>query len=442
MAEVTELLTKFSFEGSTQPLDNFNKGLGDAIKGLTAFATASFGALAGFGAWADSILKSIDPLEQMSRRTGIAIEDIQELGFASSVSGGSIEGMTASLEGLTERIGEAVSLGTGEGVAIFEHLGIDIEDASGKAKNAGVIFDELRQKIVEMELDETQTLSIARKLGMTPDAVQLLRATNDEMATMRERSRELGIITTEQGDAVASYNDSLTIMNTAFDGLKRNIAVGFAPELQKLAERFTDLIMTNREWLSEGIVAGINALVGFAKAFTNVASVIFKALGALLEFKPVLYGVIALGGLLAVAFAPVTVITAGLIAVILLVDDLITAFSGGKSVIGDFFMDFGINLKYVGDFLNEIWNVLKAIFTLDLGYLGDLLSFGADKLTGLFTVDQAIAPPSSNVDNRAVTQNITQNITSTDPERTGQIATEGIQRQMRDASVEIGNGGL
>lgn len=445
MAEVTEVVTKFSFQGSTDPLGKYNKQLGSAIKGLTAFATATYGALTGLTFWANSILDSIDPLAQLSRQTGIAVEAIQELGFASSVNGGSLDLMSAGLERLNARIGEAKVLGTGEGVEIFKTLGIDIEDAEGRAKSAEVVFDELRQSIVAMDLSQQEVGSIAEKLGLDPSAVQLLMKTNAEMAELRERSREFGILTQEQTDTVADYNDSLTMMNRAMDGLKQQIAVGFAPQLTKLTESFTDLIVVNREFLSSVITDGITILIGFGKAFFNVGKAIFEVIAALLEFKPILYATIVGVTALMVSFFPITSIVAGVVGLILVVDDLLTALSGGKSVIGDFFKSFGVNLEVVGNSLRWVYDLLKSILTLNFGAIGKLMGrafFHYKGGAGDISPSEQLGGGSSNVDNRQVNQDISIDIKTADPIEAGRAVEESLQKQMNDAQAQTGHGGL
>jgi hypothetical protein len=443
MAEVTEVVTKFSFTGSTAPLGKYNEQLAGAIKGLGAFAAASTAAVAGAALWANSIFQAIDPLEQLSRRIGVNIEAIQELGFAASVNGGSIEGMSASLEGLTERIGEAAALGTGEGVAIFEKLGIDIEDANGQAKAANVIFDELRQRIVELDLDETQTLSIARKLGMTPDAVQLLLKTNQEMAGLRERARDLGIVVGgDAADAVADYNDNVTIMNHALTGLKREIAIGFLPKMSEMVTGFTELIAVNRDLISDIVSRTITAITGVAKAFFNVGMAVFDVISALMKFEPVMWAAITVAGILMVQFMPITSIVALVTTLVLVIDDLLVALTGGKSVIGDFFKSFGLNLEYVGNTLMWVFDLFKSILNLDFGMIGNLMT-----KTVAFNYNDAVRADfqgrgGDTVNNRNVSQDIKIDIRAADPTSAGRAVQDSLQRQLNDADAQTGGGGL
>ena len=443
MAEVTEVVTKFSFKGSLSPLGKYNKQLGSAIKGLGAFTAATNAALAGLGLWAGRILDSVDPIAQLNRETGISVENIQELSFASSVNGGSVEKMQASLKKLGAVVGE-VAMGTGMGKLVFEEYGISVKDAEGKIKDGGVVFDELRQKIVELGLSKSQVQGIAKKLGLDPSTVQLLLKTNQEMDALRERTRELGVLTKEQIDATADYNDSLTTMHRGLDGLKREIAVGFAPQLQKLAEGFTDLIVANREWLVEGISGGIKAMAAFSKAVFNVLKPIGKVIAKIWEFKELRPIIVALGIAIAVAFSPITKTQIAIAALILLLEDLFTAFDGGESIIADFFSQFGIDLSKAGEKLDEFIEKNKILLNiLTFGRFGRDFNAQPDAFTrvpeGAFG---AVGNSTSNVDNRTVNQSIDVKVTAPDPQGAGIAVGESLQKQMNDVWAQAGNGGL
>lgn len=305
------------------------------------------------------------------------------------------------------------------------------------------MFDELRQKIDALGLDKAQVQGIAKKLGLDPSTVQLLMKTNQEMDELTQRSKDFGHLTLEQIDATADYNDSLTTMNTAMDRVKQQIAVGFAPQLTNLSGAFTDLIVTNREWISDVVSDGITILIGFGKAMWNVGSIIVDVIGFFLQFKPVLAGVTVAVGVLMATFLPITSIVALVVGLILVVDDLFTAFTGGKSVIGDFFKSFGLDLKFVGDYLTWVWDVLKAIFSLDFGALGKLGKTAFKKVVGVFSQDeQTGGGATNNTDNRQVNQAINIDIKTADPESAGRAVQDGLQKQLNDAQAQTGHGGI
>ena len=65
MAIVNEVITQFSFEGSTQPLVNYNSSLGKSIGLLASMSAAIVGAAGAMAAFVTSTTQSIDPMIQV-----------------------------------------------------------------------------------------------------------------------------------------------------------------------------------------------------------------------------------------------------------------------------------------------------------------------------------------------------------------------------------------
>lgn len=446
MAVVNEVVTKFSFTGSTAPLGKFNKGLASSVKRLGALAAATGVVIGGFRLWANSVLKTIDPIAQLNRETGVSVKAIQALSFAASVNGGSAEGMRASLKKLGSVIGEA-SIGLGLGKVIFEEYGLSVFDASGKVKDAGTIFEELRQKVVELDLDLAQVQGIAKKLGLDPATVQLLTKTNEQMAELSAESERLGELTTAQVNAAADYNDSLTRLGKSMGFVKSLVAVGLAPAMKDLNLGFTSFIEKNRDQIVKVATATVNIFLKLGEAIgrlirfiTGIISFIVKLVKSSTALQVAL---LAVAGILAIMFFPLIKGKLILSAVFLIFDDLITLFEGGDSVIGRLFGGLVDYLTIAKEFLADIFNTIKGIFTFDLGVIGGLLSGGLSAVSGLFSVSQPTAGATSNTtNNRSVSQDVQVNITATDPIATGRAVTDNLQKQMNDANAQVGNGGL
>lgn len=365
MAQVIqELTTRFTFAGNLGKLDDFNAGLGKAITALGAVAAAAGAAGGALFAFVSSTAASLDPMVQLSRETGVAMENIQTLGFAASQSGSSAEALQSSLLGLSERLGEAVN-GGGEGVEVFKQLGVQIRDSTGQVRNVDAVLDDLRRNMGS--LSSAERISVAGKLGIDASLVQLLSSTDEQIAGLTARARELGVVTTEQGDAAAAFNDSLTVLRYGMDAIRNSIAVGFAPQMQELVERFVDFLSANRELLENGINAVADGLIVLLDMFGRLAPFIAAAAGA---FTLVALASGGFAAILAALVSPVVLIAAGIAALLLVVDDLIVAFEGGDSVIADFFENFfGIDIQpilisIVTAFDDMIDGIMKAFVPL------------------------------------------------------------------------------
>ena len=113
MSAINEIVTRFSFVGSLDPQTSFNQNLGSSIKLLAGVSTAIVGAAAGFTAWTISVTETIDPMVQLARETDVTIAKQQELGFAASQNGSSLNAVQSSISELTKRAGEFARTGGG-----------------------------------------------------------------------------------------------------------------------------------------------------------------------------------------------------------------------------------------------------------------------------------------------------------------------------------------
>ena len=379
MAVVNEVVTRFSFQGDLRPQREFNTGLDSSIKllaGVAAGITATSGAMF---AWANSVFNTIDPMVQLSRETGVALESIQELGYAASVNGSSLDAVSASVREMTKRIGEFEQLGTGPAKEVVENLGISFRDANGEIKAADQVMLELTDTMAGMR--ESERMNVLDKLGIDPSMIQLLSLTSEEVEGLRARAQRLGVVTQEQGDAVASYNDSLTTLRFGMQGIQNMVAVGFAPMMGDLVDRFVnlleanqDLIMNGLNWLGEVVASTMGMLERMWPIFAAVAA----------GFAIAKVAAIGFGGVMSIILSPFVLWTAAILGAILIVDDLIVAFQGGESVIADFFESFfGIDIRPA---LQAIVAVVKETVALVI----EVFSPAVDAIESMFKAVAAI----------------------------------------------------
>ena len=379
MAVVNEVVTRFSFQGDLRPQREFNTGLDSSIKllaGVAAGITAASGAMF---AWANSVFNTIDPMVQLSRETGVALESIQELGYAASVNGSSLDAVSASVREMTKRIGEFEQLGTGPAKEVVENLGISFRDANGEIKAADQVMLELTDTMAGMR--ESERMNVLDKLGIDPSMIQLLSLTSEEVEGLRARAQRLGVVTQEQGGAVASYNDSLTTLRFGMQGIQNMVAVGFAPMMGDLVDRFVnlleanqDLIMNGLNWLGEVVASTMGMLERMWPIFAAVAA----------GFAIAKVAAIGFGGVMSIILSPVVLWTAAILGAILIVDDLIVAFQGGESVIADFFESFfGIDIRPA---LQAIVAVVKETVALVI----EVFSPAVDAIESMFKAVAAI----------------------------------------------------
>lgn len=490
MAVVSELVSKFSFIGSLTPQKEFNSNLKLSV-GLLAGAAAGLAAAAGgFFAWTASVLDTIDPIAQLNRETGVAIENIQTLGYVATVSGSSSDAMSASLAALSKSTGDAAR-GIGRGKKAFEDLGISVTDSAGKVKTADVVLEELRQRFDTLGTSMGEQKSIIASLGIDASLIQTLNLTSAEMETLTQKALGLGVVTKEQADNAAEFNDSLATLKFGLSSIQNAVAVGFAPAMTDLTDRFVGFLEANQDVIRDGLTwlgEVLQATMGFLE---RMAPIILAVAAAFVVWQLATGGLVAIMGVL---LSPVVLITAGIVALLLIIDDLIVAFNGGQSVIRDFFMEFlGFDIVPImqgivdafawmistvsalldpwfaalGGLFSAVISVFKGDFTGALDDLkGAFASFGQFVLgivSGLLpdwvlkyigseegppaglSPNDAVAVGGGGVNNTSSTSTIDQqvqiNISSNDPKQAGAAVADSLQEQLRNAKTQANRGG-
>lgn len=472
MAVVTELVTEFKFNGSTAPLKDFNAGLDSAIGFLTKTVAAVAAVGVAIDAFVIATLHGVESTIQLSKTTGIGIEKIQELGYAASVSGSSVEAMNSTLSSLNQKIGNAAWKGDEN----FARLGISVRGANGQIKKADQVLDDIGARFRSLKFSMQEKQNFASALGIDPSLVQLLSKTSGEVALLREKARSLGVVTEAQAEEVEKFNASITTLKFGMSSLQTQVAIGLAPAIKELAEYFTDLLATNKEL----IVDGIKEIVKWFGYFFEMLGRIWPWLVAVgVAFVAVKIAALGLSGVLAILFSPVVLITAAIVAAVLIVDDLIVAFRGGKSVIRDFFLEFfqwdirpalqaivdafkwvvsviwesfkGF-FKYIND---SLWGIIDGIKNVGSA-IGDFFGIGDTEVNQTKNVIVQPTPLSqqaynikpgqasnaiSTVKNNSVQQSVTVNIQSSDPDAAGRAVQDSLNEQLEYADIQFEKGG-
>ena len=424
MAQVTELITAFKFEGDTKPLKMFNTQMSDAI-GLIAKSTALFAAGAvALNAFVVSTLAEADALGQLSNELGVAVEEIQKLGFVASVNGSDVNSLTQSLEGLNEKIGEAAI----QGNETFNRLGVNIRKANGEIKSADQVLLEIGNRFKELNLSTAEQSRILAELQINKNLAQTLRLSANELNALRNEAEAFGLVTEEQTKQIIEFNDSLTKAKFGADALRKQIAISLAPQISSLSKDFIEFLKANKEVIGKGVgklFKVLNAGVGS----------IFRVSGAIVDLIDNTIGlktatVLLAGAVLALnrsfLLSPLGLTIAGLTTLFLAVDDLIVAFQGGQSVIKDFFEDsFGIDIvQKITNLINKLKEFANFVtnneLTRFIGIGGDIFPTNSDRL---------VAPQTNNNQSSVVTQNITQNITTDNPQVAGEVAAQSMKRE-------------
>jgi len=195
------------------------------MQGAVNVAKLAIGALAGavsVGMLASLVKGAVDAadnLRDMSQQTGIAIEELNGLGFAAGQAGGSLETMVSAAGKLNKSVEDAAKGGKETGAA-FKALGIDVLDAQGNLKKADVVMAEVADQFAKYE-DGPEKAALAMVLFSKAgaDMIPLLNDGGDALRENTEYAKKYSGMTTELADMSDEFNDimgKLTVQQNSF----------------------------------------------------------------------------------------------------------------------------------------------------------------------------------------------------------------------------------
>jgi hypothetical protein len=281
-----------------------------------------------------------------SRELSISTEDVQRWGFIAQHAGLEADSLNFALS----RMQREAFKNSGR----FAAMGINVRDSSGRIKNASVLFEETGLALANIR-DPAERAARAQQI-FGRSARTLLPIFSEGAGGITElsaRFRQLGGGLTDDviGQAREAHG-AMVDFDLATTGLKGTLVGLILPALRTVVG-----------WLTQ--------FAGWLKTlFANSAAV-----------HTILIMLGAAAAILVVSFAPliatVVGIVAGLAALYLIVQDVITAFEGGDSVLGPFIEKLlhtlGIqgSLKEIGE---QLWATIKKVGAAFLEWGGYFLS--------------------------------------------------------------------
>jgi len=263
-------------QAASRRLQAFGAGLRNLGMGMMA---AGAGIVAPLLASAKSFANMGDQLDKMSKRTGISVESLSELGYAAQLSGANLESVENGVRRMQRTIADAAD-GTALATDALARLGLSAEQLMA-------LSPEEQFSVIAKRLNEIgdPTMKAAAAMAILGRSGTALLPMMEEMAETRAEARKLGLVMSgEDAKAAAKLNDAMDRMRASLRFLAATVGSALAPLLTELADKVAELVGPLRKWLSENRGLVISALkigavvLGIGAAFVALGSIV-SALG-------------------------------------------------------------------------------------------------------------------------------------------------------------------
>lgn len=209
---------------------------GFALSGLAGIGLSATAAAAAIGASVRAAADYGDQLDNMSQRTGVAVEELSRLQYAAKLSDTSTEALGKGIGNLSKLMVGAASGGEESG-KLFERFGISLRNADGTMRSTTEVLYDLSDVFTAMP-DGPEKTALAmeffgKKLGS--ELIPLLNQGSAGLREMGDEAERLGLVlNAEQAKAAADFNDQLDRLGQLSRGIGMSLGSVLIPWLNKM----------------------------------------------------------------------------------------------------------------------------------------------------------------------------------------------------------------
>lgn len=244
LADLVISLTAETAQFRTQ-MERASKVANDNFTRMTNAAKMAGGAIAAFFAIRDALyfvkstIDAADALDNLSQKTGIAVDELSRLQYAAKINEVSAEDLNSGLAKLARSVGEA-GKGTGDAAKAFTAMGVNIKDANGNLRSSTDILYDVADAFSSYREGIEKTNLAQAIFGKSGDAyVNLLTQGRDGIKKLGDEAQKLGaVITPQAAKQAAEFNDNLDRMAALSKGAAISLGNVLLPTLNKLANEF------------------------------------------------------------------------------------------------------------------------------------------------------------------------------------------------------------
>jgi hypothetical protein len=284
MAEARIRIT--ATDETRQAFDSVRSSLDKVKQSADGFRTALgrgglLGAAAGLSAvlvtQTRSVINLADSLDDLSQRSGVAVEALSKLRVAPELADVSIEQLTTGLKEFNQSLVEA-SDQSSRAAQVFRALGVDISGNTEQSlSNTAAAFARLE----DGALKSTLATQLFGRQGLA--FIPLLNTGSEGLAKAAAQAEKLGVvISSDFARQAGEFNDNLARLKTSVTGLGLAIANPLLPKVNSLAEALLKLreggagaqkVLDDTTAASARLIARLTAFRGGGPAFEALANI-------------------------------------------------------------------------------------------------------------------------------------------------------------------------
>lgn len=362
MAYITELL---GFIGLDVDDESFQKAEGEisdvigVLGGLITIAASAATAVTGAAfAMVNSYAETATEVDRLTKRLNVNAEAFQAAAYAAKSFGIEQDQLADGMKELSMRAGEFALTGEGSFKDVAGQLGLTREQVKSYGNDVNGLFNLVRDKLAAVQ-NQGQRQFLADALfggGLADVGGEFFSQTSAGIAALQKQAQESGIvISQEQIDMAREYTREMDYLQARIKGLWNIVAGNLLPIFTRITKEIKEFLDLHGDDIVNGLTVAIKGLIEALK-YLGIAAAIampyligaaaisgWAKLISLVTTVTTSFTALRFAALLAWAAAAVGPVLVGsaILALILIVQDLYTYFTGGDSVTGLIVDEFG-----------------------------------------------------------------------------------------------------
>ncbi len=213
--------------------------------------------------FASDITASDAAVGRFAQNVNMTTQDVTAWEGAVERAGGSAAGIDGTLHGLTQQFQQLAITGHSAVVPYFQALGVEISEASGKARPMGDILLSLADKF--QGLNPARAAALGAGIGLDQDTINLLRQGRAAVQQLLDEQRKMGVVSAEDAERAQRLQNSLLDLRQMMTSLGRTILNDVTPYVIEFIHWLDELLQANRKGLAAEITEKIKALGDFLR---------------------------------------------------------------------------------------------------------------------------------------------------------------------------------
>ena len=347
---VAELFARIGLKTDEGKAKSFHKTMGAVKMGLVAVTAVAAGTSLAIRKITSDAMAAAVAFTQFEAETGASAQKLQLWQSVAEQTNQTAGSVTAAVKAIADNQAK-IRLGQGN-ISGYQLLGIDPRQDPFK------ILEELRVKT--KGLTEAQKKNILSMTGVGVGMLQTLSLSRQEFDAMASKAF---IISPSAISTLNKTKASLDLAGRGVKWLKSQIAVGLSPQIKATTKALTEFIKANERGIIEGFKKAYTIVEKFAGMIGNVATIINNAVAGTIGWSSAIKFLAAAFVIfnLVLGASPIGIITAGIILLVAVLDDIAVYSRGGKSLFGTLMDKFPEMEKILFGFLDKLKEI-KELF--------------------------------------------------------------------------------